>query len=246
MANNLKIDLINGAYSQMRVSGITVDPSADDLILALRRLEGLANELEGRNVCTGYYLEEDPDVNSPSGLDKKFWYAFECVLAQRLLPDFGKGMKPDPMLARNANAGMSFLYSNTANPRQIQYPSRQSIGAGNSLIFHRRKFYAPIPEAPNTCKTNRMYIGDIDNFIEHFESYLADGEEISSYTIEAETGLTIVSDSDTSPDIFYQIQADGGTSSDGLLRVKIVMTTDTGRVTTRIINFELTESPDID
>jgi len=246
MANNLKIDIINGAYSQMRVSGITVDPSADDLILALRRLEGLANELYGRNVCTGYYLEETPNVNSPSGLESKFWYAFECILAQRLMPDFGKGMKPDPMLAKNANAGMSFLYSNTANPRQIQYPRRQAVGAGNRLMYGRQKFYDSIPEAPNTCKTNRMYIGDIDDFVEHFESYLNDGEAIASYTIEAETGLTIVSDSDTSPDIDYQIQADGGTSSDGLLRVKIVMTTDAGRVTTRVINFELTESPDID
>jgi hypothetical protein len=245
MPSNLKIDIINGAYSQMRVSGLTVDPSAADLILSLRRLEGLANELYGRNVCTGYYFEEDPDINSPSGLDPKYWYAFECVLAQRLLSDFGKGMKPDPMLLKNASAGLSFLYSSTANPRQIQYPRRQSIGAGNAL---RRinKFYNPIPEAPNTCKTNRMIVGDIDNFVEHFESYLISPEEIASYTIEADTGLTIVSDSDTSPDIFYQIQADGGTSSDGLLRVKIVMTTDTGRVTTRIINFELTDSPEIE
>jgi len=245
MSNDLKVDIINGAYSQMRISGITVDPGPDDLILALRRLEGMANELHGRNVCTGYYFEEEPDINSPSGLDKKYWYSFECILAMRLLSDFGKGMQPDPMLARNASAGMSFLYASTANPRQIQYPSRQSIGAGNTR-WSLRKFYTPVAEAPNVCLTNRMIIGDIDNFIEHFNSYLIDPEEIASYTIEADTGLTIVSDSDTSPDIFYQIQADGGTSSDGLLRVKIVMTTDTGRVTTRIINFELTASVEIE
>ena len=246
MPNDLKIDIINGAYSQMRISGITVDPSPDDLVLALRRLEGMANELYGRNICTGYYLENDPDVNSPSGLDKKFWYAFECVLAQRLLPDFGKGMKPDPMLSKNASAQMSFLYASTANPRQIQYPSRQSIGAGNSLMYRRQKFYAPTVEAPDTCATNRMTVGDINDYIEHFNSYLVSPEVISAYTIEADTGLTIVSDSLTTPDIFYQIQADGGTSSDALLRVKIVATTDTGRVTTRVINFELTESVEIE
>ena len=244
MPNNLKIDIINGAYSQLRISGITVDPGPDDLVLALRRLEGLANELQGRNVCTGYYFEEEPDVNAPCGLDKKYWYAFECVLAIRLLSDFGKGMQPDQVLFKNASAQMSFLYASTANPIQTQYPSRQSMGAGNARWG--RKFFSPVEMAPNTCQTNRMTIGDIDNFIENFASYLIDPEEIASYTIEADTGLTIVSDSDTSPDIFYQIQADGGTSSDGLLRVKIVMTTDGGRVTTRVINFELTESVEIE
>lgn len=244
MANNLKIDLINGAFSQMRISGVTVDPSADDLVLALRRLESMANEFHGRNICTGYYFEEDPDINSPSGLDKKFWYSFECILGMRLLSDFGKGMKPDPLLAKNATAQMSFLYANTANPRQIQPPNRQPVGAGNRPIYGRLRFYEPVSEAPNTCETNQMYEGDIDDFVEHFNSYLNDGESIASYTIEADTGLTIVSDSDTSPDINYQIKADG--DAFGHLQVKIVMTTDAGRVETRIIDFEITESPEIE
>ena len=245
MPNDLKVDIINGAYSQLRISGITVDPSPEDLVLALRRLEGMANELYGRNICTGYYLEETPNINSPSGLDKKYWYSFECILAMRLLSDFGKGMQPDPMLAKNASGQMSFLYASTANPRQIQYPSRQSIGAGN-FIGPRSDFFTPVAEAPNTCLTKRMTVGNIEDFIEHFNSYLVNPEAIASYTIEADTGLTIVSDSDTSPDIFYQIQAVGGTSSDALLRVKIVATTDTGRVTTRVINFELTTISDIE
>lgn len=242
--DDLKIDIINGAYSQMRISGITVDPSPEDLTLALRRLEGMANELHGRNVCTGYYFEEEPDINSPSGLNKKYWFSFECILAMRLVSDFGKGMTPDPMLGKNASAQMSFLYASTANPRQIQYPSRQSLGAGNLLRYPYCKFFAPIIEAPNTCLTNRMTVGDINDFIEHFNSYLVDPEEIASYTIEADTGLTIVSDSEETPDILYQIQTDNGAS--GLLRVKIVITTDAGRVTTRIINFELTASVEIE
>ena len=250
MADNLKSDLINGAYSQMRISGLTVNPSSEDNALALRRLENMASEFYGRNICTGYYFEDAPDLNSPSGLDRKFWHSFECLLAVRLLSDFGKGAqgKIDPMLLKNASGGLSFLYSATASPRETQYPSRQAIGAGNSLRYHRyRRFYTPVEEAPSTCEPNRMVVGDIDNFIEHFDSYLIDPEEISSYTIEADTGLTIVSDSLTTPDVDYQIQAVGndGISSDALLQVKIVATTSTGRIVTRIINFSLTTSPDI-
>lgn len=248
MPNDLKGDLINGAYSQMRISGITVNPSSGDISLALRRLENMAVEFHGRNICTGYNFEDDPDVNTPSGLDRKFWHAFECTLAGRLLSDFGKGQAPDPMLLKNASGQLSFLYAATANPRETQYPRRQAIGAGNSLRYHRyRRFYTPTEEAPNTCATNQMIVGDIDNFVEHFDSYLDSGEDIASHTIEADTGLTIVSDSLTTPDVDYQIQAVGndGISSDSLLQVKIVATTSTGRVTTRVINFELTTSPEI-
>ena len=238
MSDNLKSDIINGAYAQMRISGITVDPGPDELTVALRRLEGMANELHARNVYTGYYFEEEPDLTSPCGLDRKYWYSFECVLAMRLLSDFGKGMQPDPMLAKNANAQMSFLYASTANPRQIQYPSRQSMGSGNFRRF--RNFYTPISEAPNTSETNRMIIGDINDFVEHFNSYLISPEVIDSYTIESDTGLTIVSDSLTSPDVFYRIEAVGGTAQ----RVKIVATTDDDRIITRIIYFELTTGED--
>jgi hypothetical protein len=233
MPNDLKGDIINGAYSQMRISGMTIEPSPSDIETALRRLEGMANEFYARNINTGYYLEDDPDVNSPSGLDKKFWYSFECVLAVRLLSDFGKGMQPDPTLFKNASAQMSFLYAATANPRQVQYPRRQSMGAGNAQTS---RFYIPVPEAPNTCATNRMIVDDINDFIEHFDSYLISPETVDDYSIDANTGLTIVSDSLTTPDISYRIQADAV----GVFKVKIIATTSTGRKITRIIYFEVT------
>ena len=72
MANNLKSDIINGAYAQMRISGITVAPGPRELTVSLRRLEGMANDLHARNVYSGYYFEEEPEINSPCGLDRKY------------------------------------------------------------------------------------------------------------------------------------------------------------------------------
>ena len=239
MPNDLKGDIINGAYSQMRISGMTIIPGPDDIATALRRLEAMANEFCARNIDTGYYFEEEPDVNSKCGLDPKFWYTFECILATRLVSDFGKGAqdKIDPILFKNASAQISFLYAATANPRQIQYPGRQSMGAGNSQFSRFSKFYTPFTEAPNVCATNRMIIDDIDDFVEHFNSYLKSDEEIDSYSIEVDTGLTVISDSKDGSDILYRIQADSGGS---VLHVKIVVITDDDRVITRIINFEVT------
>jgi hypothetical protein len=239
---DLKVDRINGAYSQMRISGITVQPSAEDNVLALSRMEAMAHEFNARNICTGYNTEDEPDINSSSGLPPSMWYAFDCVLAQRLLSDFGKGAAPDPLLLTNASAQMSFLCAVTANPRQTQYPSRMPTGSGNRWNSRFYRFYKEPAIAPNECATNYMYVDDIADFVEHFDSFIIDSETISSYTISADTGLTIQTDSTSDFDVNYRIKA---TKEDPLLRVKIIMTTSTGRIETRIINFAVTKAPEI-
>jgi len=244
---DLKIDLINGAYSHMRISGITVQASSEDNKIALTTMEELASNLMELNICLNYNLEETPDVNSTSGINKKHRSAFKWVLAEHLLSEFGKGAadKIDQNLFRKSGAGLSFLYSVTANPQQTQYPNRQAIGSGNSLKWGRyRKFYSPVSEAPNECDTNRMVVGNIDDFVEHFDSWLIDSEEVASYTIAADTGLTIVSSSLSTPDVSYRINAVGTASQSAYLQVKIVATSDSGRITTRLINFELTKITD--
>ena len=60
-----KADRINSAYSKLRISGLTVDPSPEDLSLALMTFENMMSELEmGRNICMDYNFEVDPDPNS--------------------------------------------------------------------------------------------------------------------------------------------------------------------------------------
>ena len=233
-----KGDIVNRAFSTLRISGITVDPTPEDLELALMKLENMAAEFSGRNINTGYTFEDDPDPNTPHNMNRKFWSSFDNCLAVRLMPDYGKGMQPDITLLRLASASFSFLSSATAVVKQIQYPSRMPMGSGSSISL---KFFEKQAEAPNTSLTRTMYIDDINTFVEHFDSYLNTGEDVSAYTIEASVGLTITSDSLTTPDITYTIRADGNSdgSASGLLQVKIVATTSDGRVETRIINFRL-------
>lgn len=243
-SGKLKIDIIKDAFSQMRISGITVMPSSESNTLALKRLESMANELEGRNVCVNYNFEDLPDINSPSGVSSKYWYAFSCVLASRLLSDFGKGMQPDQTLLKNASAGSSFLYSSTAVVSSVPYPNRQSIGKGNRLTFGP-SYYPTSDPVPQQNESKSMVIGDIENFVEHFDAYLIYPEVISSYTIEASTGLTVVSSSNTDEDVSYQIDADGNSNMSEVLNVKIVMTSSTGRIKTRLIDFILSKSEEI-
>jgi len=241
--DNTKGDILNRAFSALRISGITVDPSPEDLELALTKLENMAAEFAGRNICTNFTFEDEPDPNTPHNMDRKFWHSYDVNLAVRLMPDYGKGARPDVVLIRQASAGISFLSSATALVKAIQYPNRMPRGSGSRWS----NFFEKQAEAPNVCLTKTMYIGDITSFIERFDSYLIDGEDISAYTIEANTGITITADALDTPNINYTVQADGTSDGSGisLLNIKIVATTSDGRVETRIIDFKILSS-DID
>jgi len=242
--DNTKGDILNRAFSALRISGITVDPSPEDLELALSKLENMAAEFAGRNILTNYAFEDEPDPNAPHNMNRKFWHSYDVNLAVRLMPDYGKGQNPDVALIRQASAGISFLSSATALVKAVQYPSRMPMGSGSQRWS---RFFKTQAEAPISYLTKTMYIGDITDFIEHFSSYLVDGEDISDYTIEANTGITITAAALDSPNINYTVQADGTSDGSGisLLNIKIVATTSDGRIETRIINFKILSS-DID
>lgn len=238
-----KADLINGAYSLIKISGLTINPSGADLTLALERLEDMAEEFYGRNIITDYNFEQNPETGSVHNLKRKYWYAYKINLAIRLLPDFGK--EATPVLASQQQTAFSFLVSNTAPFKETQYPTRMPRGQSNTRRSLRwSRFYRKEAEAPLSSETNIMYIDDIKSYSESFVAYLDYGETISSYTITADTGLTISASVNATPFITYTITADGlsSVSNVGLLQVKIVVTTSAGRIQTRIINFSLLQS----
>lgn len=243
MPNNLKVDFINGAFGELRISGITLNPSPEELEMALEVLEDMASESPYSS--TGYYFEESPDPNTPHNVLRKFWRGFKTNLAIRLMPYFGKGFKPDGQLIKNANASLSQMYAGVATVPRIQAPARMPLGSGSSLKRWSR-FAIPGDVAPISPETVRMYIDDVQTFTESFAAYLRDGETISSYTITADTGLTVSGDAIATGDtaIDYTVTADGSsdTGGDPLLELKIVITTSDSRLNTRIINFELIDS----
>jgi hypothetical protein len=239
MAKDTKADRINGAFSVIKISGITLKAGSDDLALALDRLENMMAEFFERNICVNYNFEDEPNSATPCGIGRQFWYTSEVLLAQRLLSDFGK--EPTLALMQQIKSSASFLSSASATVEETQYPSRMPRGSGNDLRFSRwQRFYPQAVSAPNECATNRMFKGNVDDFVEHFDSKLISPETISTYTIEADTGLTIQSDSISDSDIIYRILADDNTSSiTQIVQVKIVVTTSTSRIITRMINFEI-------
>lgn len=242
----LKVDFISDAYSQLRISGITVDANPEELEVALTRLEDTAAEWFSRNICAGYNFEDEPDPNSDSGVPRAFWQAFSTNLAIRLIPDFNKEVPQ--ALIQAARQSLSNLSARSAADRlkQVEYSSRQPRGSGNTLRYNRwNRFYRTQDVPPDSCDTNQITIGDTDDYVAHFDSYLDGGEAIIGFTIEADSGLTVNSSSLASPDINYRVTGKSNATLGNHQRVKIVIGTDTGRVKTRYVDFDITSQDSV-
>lgn len=234
MSQNFKVDRINAAYSKLRISGVTVDPTPEDLELALQELENMMSEI---NISIGYNFEDEPDPNSPLGVDRKYWNMINTNLAVRLIADFNKAV-PGALVAQ-ANQSMSAAVGFAAadRVRQVQYPSRMPSGSGNTNRFGRwYRFAHPVQLPPNDAETVIVQPGDVDDYRIDFSAYLGE-EVIDSYVIEATNGLTVDSSSNDSPVINYRV-----TVADGAQvwqQVKVTITTDLGRVQYQTVNFEV-------
>ena len=241
-----KVDILNDACSQLRISGLTVQPTPEDLELSLMRLEDLAAMWSSRNICANYNFEDEPDPNSLSNVPRWAKSAFATNLAVRLIPDFNKEVPQKLMdLARG---DLNNLSGRCAMERinDVPYPTRQPRGFGNTLRYSRwARFYRNQGFAPNSCDTKYMVEDDINDFTEHFDSYLNDSETIASFSIIADPALDVQSSSNTDTDVTYRIKA-GGTSNTAPLnnqQLTIIVTTSDGRVETRFIYFNITPKP---
>ena len=241
----LKSDIINDCYSQMRISGLTVGASPGENQLALNRLETMMGDLSIRGICTDYNSENNPDVNSPTNTDRRFDHMMATNLAVRLIPDFNREVPP--ALHRQASQSLSTVsgYLAARSLRETPYPARQPIGSGNTQRWgNRRRFYTEDDRAPIECRTVVLLRDEVDDYEESYVNYLDELEDVDTYTIEADDGLKIVSDSLEDNVVKYRVEAVGGNSryNDSLLRVRIEVETTSGRKEIRFRNFEIRDS----
>ena len=128
-----KIDIIKTAYEHLRISGITVNASPEDIVLALDILESMMAELNSRNICPDYRFSEDGDPNDDAGVELWAKHGIATNLAVRLTPAFGK--QPNPVLAMQANQSMSNLSARSAQVREVPHSNRMLRGSGNTLRY---------------------------------------------------------------------------------------------------------------
>ena len=234
-----KIQAISSAYSRLRISGITVQPTAGHVNTALERLEDMMAELsENRNICVNYNFEDLPDANAEMGVSRGVKNMIESNLAYRLAPDFNK-IVPDKLRA-DAVQSLSGVSARVAaeNLKEIRPPNRMPVGSGHRYRERYQRFNH-FEELPKTsCKVIKMTVGEANTFTEHFDGYLV-GESIQSFTIESSSGINVTSSAISGGDIVYTVQAvDSKAVAQAVL---ITVTTNTNRIEIRKVDYEVTK-----
>lgn len=238
--NDLKVDRISAAYSKLRISGLTVQPTPEDLELALGELENMMAELASRGIEVGYNFENEPDPNSDLGVPQQYWNMINCNLAVRLIADFNKEVPPALLMQANQSLNNASARCAADRIRGVAYPARQPVGSGARIFERWRRFYdnsGAIP--PNEPATLYIMQGEINDYKESFEAYLREDEEIVSAVVVCDTGLIIESSGFAGPVVSYRLNAPVELSASSWQQVKVTITTDIGRVDIRIINYQV-------
>ncbi len=237
MSKLTKGDLINRAFGKLRVSGKTKIVQGDEMDDALADLESYCAELDGRGFVTGYNYEEFPDSGTETGIDRALHRAFIKIVAVDVMPDYGKGKEPDPLLLQQARGAMSVITSLTKQRRVSNLPPTMPIGKSVRTRWSNvsRQFQPPRESPPFIPAPYLIYAGDISATLsEDAGQWLQSSDEVASYTIEATTGLQINTDSLNGNAVEYVVEATGETNGvdDQAMRVDIVFTTELGEVRT--------------
>lgn len=233
-----KIEIVADAYSQLRISGLTVDPEPEEAQLALYRLENMmADYAEGRNVCLGYNFEAVPNGATPTGVKRSHKHMMATNLAIRLIADFNKAVPP--ALLSQASAAFSVTSGIVAreNLREVKYPRRMPRGEANSLRFNRwQRWYREEQLPPNECATKNLVKGEINDYQESFQAYLG-SEDIQTVTTQLSPGISLESISNNTKVVSYRIRAVDGATTGSYQQMSMTITSSTGRIENRLINF---------
>jgi len=129
-----KSDIVEQAFNELRISGLTVNPSPEDNKLALQVLERMAIAWGNQGLLVSWdkstYIT-DPDPQDDSGIEDWALEGFAQNLALKLCPAFGKQAARELYsLAAESKAG---LYS--ADLITQENNAYLPIGAGNGAYY---------------------------------------------------------------------------------------------------------------
>lgn len=237
-----KGSIVDEAFEEIRISGLTIQASPNEIERGLNKLESMAAEWEARNICAGYNFTEQPDPDDVANIQLSAKQAFVTNLATRMITSFGKEM-PN-VLAVQAMQSLSGLSSALAMVRNVQAPNRMPRGSGNTLRYNRWQAYnQPAILAPLNCTTETLIIGNVNDFFIDWTQYLGDVEDLASFTLSSSAGVEMLSQSLSTPRVNYRAKGveSNNDSIESFATVSITVTTTDGRIDTKVMNFKLTK-----
>jgi len=219
-----KGELVNSAYEELRISGLTTNPTPEDVTLAIKLMDRMVAQWRNKTLCLGY--EDTVDSVNPSqnsGLATQEEDAVIQNLAVRLSPAFGK--QPQQETKASAKEAYDNLFSTELTYRESDPYLPQGAGhyAYYSMFFVYDQFQQYEENAPSNCDTADLIIDQTDYFSVDFTTYLnqVEGQVIDSITVEGGDGVEVLESSNDDYNVQVKVQG----KIEGFARVKILIVT---------------------
>lgn len=148
MTTLTKGEVVNQTYILMRISGLTVDPTPEDMTIALTALERMILSYENNGLFLSYNKSieyPNPDPAEESGLSDANIHAVVLLLFKNIAPAFGKIFPLE--MREEADTAYRSLF-NTIPPVMKQNPLQPS-GQGSYPYCSSSAFkpnYMPVTE----------------------------------------------------------------------------------------------------
>lgn len=190
-----KGDLVQGTYSLMRISGLTVNPTPEDTTLALSVADDYAQELKGIGLDVSWQIPEsygNSDPSDTSGLTVEMAGPFKKLLMRELVLAFGR--ETTQTLELIASKGMRALENIVVCVPDAQNPTTLPYGSGNEWGYQDRKFFSE-PVVNNDAYYG--FSGDVYNYSQDFSQWLVDADLVSVEWEVGNSGMTIANETFT-------------------------------------------------
>ena len=127
-----KRQFVAAAFEEIGLASYVFDLQPEQLQSALRRLDAMMSDWNGKGIRLGYPLPgspQDSDLDDPSDVPDSANEAIICNLAIRLAPGYGKQVMVETKTT--AKQGYDTLMQRATAPIPQQLPATMPAGAGN-------------------------------------------------------------------------------------------------------------------
>ena len=127
-----KRQFVTSALEEIGIASYSFDVSPEQLESALRRLDSMIADWNGKGIRLGYPLPSSPefsDIDAESEVPDSANEAIITNLAIRIAPSYGKQLMPETKIT--ARDAYQTLLNRATLPPQQQMPGSMPAGAGN-------------------------------------------------------------------------------------------------------------------
>jgi hypothetical protein len=144
-----KRQIVMAAFEEIGLGAEAYDVQPGQLQSALRRLDAMVAEWNGRGIRIGYPLPASPAESSLDDATNVPDSAVETMflsLAVRIAPGYGKQVMPDTKAS--AIRGYNTLIARATVPVEMAFPSSMPAGAGHKPWRTENEEFLPTPADP--------------------------------------------------------------------------------------------------